>query len=97
MNVADFVAPASGQLVRITGWDPRYGERYEHFAFVPAPLPPRVELTHATHRAVTAASVAVARLDEAAKRLPNPALLARPAIRQEAVSTSALEGTYAAL
>jgi Fic family protein len=27
---------------------------------------------------------------------PHPALLARPAIRQEAVSTSALEGTYAA-
>jgi Fic family protein len=29
--------------------------------------------------------------------VPNPGLLARPAIRQEAVSTSALEGTYAAL
>jgi len=39
----------------------------------------------------------VARLDQAAFRLPNPGLLARPAIRQGAVSTSALEGTYAAL
>jgi Fic family protein len=29
--------------------------------------------------------------------LPNPGLLARPATRREAVSTSALEGTYAAL
>jgi Fic family protein len=31
----------------------------------------------------------------AAERVPNPGLLVRPALRKEAQSTSALEGTYA--
>ena len=39
----------------------------------------------------------MARADQSASLLPNPGLLARPATRREAVSTSALEGTYAAL
>ncbi|NKY94179.1 Fic family protein [Gordonia sputi] len=41
--------------------------------------------------------MSVGRLDFAVKRLPNPALLVRPALRREAQSTSALEGTYATL
>jgi Fic family protein len=40
--------------------------------------------------------MAVVRLDEALSQLPNPRLLVRPFVRREAVSTSALEGTYAA-
>jgi Fic family protein len=86
-----------GSLVRISGWDPRYAESYDCSAFVPEPLPDELHLSQATYHTVTEAAVAVARLDQAAFRLPNPGLLARPAIRQEAVSTSALEGTYAAL
>lgn len=39
----------------------------------------------------------MARADQASSLLPNPSLLARPAARREAVSTSALEGTYAFL
>ncbi|WP_435208242.1 Fic family protein [Micromonospora sp. bgisy143] len=66
-------------------------------AFLPNPLPGQVDLAQETFRDLTAATAAVARLDQAAIRLPNPMLLARPAIRREAVSTSALEGTYAAL
>lgn len=49
--------------------------------------------------ALNAASVAameVARLDQAVSQLPNPEILIRPIIRREAVSTSALEGTYIA-
>lgn len=38
----------------------------------------------------------VARLDQAVSQLPNPDILIRPIIRREAVSTSALEGTYIA-
>jgi Fic family protein len=38
----------------------------------------------------------IARLDQAVSQLPNPDILVRPIIRREAVSTSALEGTYAA-
>ncbi|MGC4803840.1 Fic family protein [Micromonospora sp. DT233] len=81
----------------ISGHDARYDEPYEHKAFLPNPLPGRVDLAQETFRNLTAATAAVARLDQAAIRLPNPMLLARPAIRREAVSTSALEGTYAAL
>ncbi len=86
-----------GSLIRITGWDPRFNENYDCSAFIADPLPTKLNLAQETYLAVTDAAVAVARLDQAAFRLPNPGLLARPAIRQEAVSTSALEGTYAAL
>ena len=41
--------------------------------------------------------MSVGRLDFAVKRLPDPGLLVRPALRREARSTSALEGTYATL
>jgi Fic family protein len=46
---------------------------------------------------VADAAMALGRLDAATNRLPNPRLLVRPALRLEAVSTSALEGTYATL
>jgi Fic family protein len=97
VDLAAFASSPGGVLVPISGYDARYNEQYEHKAFLPHPLPARFDLERETYRAVTAATAAVARLDEAAIRLPNPMLLARPAIRREAVSTSALEGTYAAL
>lgn len=49
-----------------------------------------------TLNAAANAAMAVVRLDEALSQLPNPHLLVRPFVRREAVSTSALEGTYAA-
>jgi Fic family protein len=97
MDEVTFRSSPVGSLVRISGWDPRFREEYDCSAFIPEPLPARLDLGQETYHAVTDAAVAVARLDQAAFRLPDPALLARPAIRQEAVSTSALEGTYAAL
>ncbi|GAA0911388.1 Fic family protein [Virgisporangium aurantiacum] len=97
MDDVTFQSSPVGSLVRISGWDPRYNEPYECSAYLPEPLPSKLELAQETYHAVTEAAVAVARLDQAAFRLPNAGLLARPAIRQEAVSTSALEGTYAAL
>jgi hypothetical protein len=95
VNHEAFALSPVGQLVPITGFDQRYNEPFETRAFLPHPLPDRVDLDHETVFAVTSATAAVARLDQAAFRLPNPLLLARPAIRREAVSTSALEGTYA--
>jgi Fic family protein len=86
-----------GQLVPISGYDSRINERYDYFAYVPDPLPAELELEAASYAAVVDASAAMARADQTASLLPNPVLLARPAIRREAVSTSALEGTYAAL
>ncbi|GAA1482407.1 Fic family protein [Gordonia sinesedis] len=85
------------QLVPISGYDPRFGEEYDYFGFVPDPLPDSFDLAGSTYSVVIDAVAALARADEAASLLPNPTLLARPATRREAVSTSALEGTYAAL
>jgi Fic family protein len=64
-------------------------------AFLPDPLPGTVELSTETWTTVNTASAALARLDGAARLIPSPSLLRRPAVRREAQSTSALEGTYA--
>ncbi|MEU5934091.1 Fic/DOC family N-terminal domain-containing protein [Micromonospora sp. NPDC047187] len=97
MDLQAFASSPAGVLVPISGHDARYDEPYDHKAFLPNPLPSQIDLAQETFRDLTASTAAVARLDQAAIRLPNPMLLARPAIRREAVSTSALEGTYAAL
>jgi Fic family protein len=72
------------------------GQLASYWAFAPAPLPDEPSLGLATLNVSTQAAMAVARLDQAMAQLPNPGLLLRPIIRREAVSTSALEGTYAA-
>ena len=64
-------------------------------AFLPHELPESVTLSTETWTAVNAATEALARLDGAARRIPSPELLREPALRREAQSTSALEGTYA--
>jgi len=86
-----------GQLVPISGSDGRAGEHYEYFAYLPSALPASLALSSATWATVTAAEAALARLDEAARQIPDPALLRQPALRREAQSTSALEGTFAPL
>ncbi|HZO37019.1 MAG TPA: Fic/DOC family N-terminal domain-containing protein [Solirubrobacteraceae bacterium] len=84
-----------GQLVPISGTDATTGRHYDYFAFLPDPLPRTLELASATWTQVAAAEAALGRLDQAAQQVPEPSLLRRPALRQEAQSTSALEGTFA--
>jgi Fic family protein len=84
-----------GRLVPIRAPDPVSREIVEGRAFLPSPLPAAIELTTPTWTAVNAATAALARLDGAARLIPNPQLLRRPALRREAQSTSALEGTFA--
>jgi Fic family protein len=86
-----------GSLVPISGVDPNTGKDFEHFAYVPDPLPSTVTLASSTWKVVVTAEAALGRLDQAAQQFPEPALLRRPALRREAQSTSALEGTYAAI
>lgn len=86
-----------GHFVPISGHDRRYDEPYDHVAYVPDPLPERVHLSSETWTGLTEAQAAIARLDGAVSDLPDPMLLVRPLIRREAVSTSALEGTYTGL
>jgi Fic family protein len=64
---------------------------------VPAQLPYEIQLENRTHNRVSKASMAVGRLQECVKHLPNPEILLRPSIAREAKSTSALEGTFAPL
>lgn len=72
------------------------GQTVEHYAFVPNDLPPEIPLGPKAMDAVLRATHQLGRLDGIARELlPNPTLLSRPTIRREAVSTSALEGTYA--
>ncbi|HEX2096869.1 MAG TPA: Fic/DOC family N-terminal domain-containing protein [Solirubrobacterales bacterium] len=82
-------------MVPIVGPDPATHETVEARAFLPSPLPSELTLSTSTWNTVNAATAALARLDGAARLIPNPALLRRPAIQREAHSTSALEGTYA--
>jgi Fic family protein len=92
-----FTSDAPGSLVPISGVDPRHGE-WNHFAFVPHPLPQESPtLSAATYRVIANARAALAALDSTASRLPNPSIFRRPALQTEAQSTSALEGTYAPL
>jgi Fic family protein len=86
-----------GTLVPISGHDARFGEDYDANAFVPDDLPRRLELSGAVWMVVSEAMTELGRLDAAASLIPNPHLIARLATRQEAVGTSALEGTFADL
>jgi Fic family protein len=85
-----------GRLIEITGTDSRFQEEYRGKAYLPDPLPATIALSNATHACIARTAASVARADQAVKQLPNPSLVVRPTIRREAVSTSALEGTYAA-
>ncbi len=84
-----------GRLVPISGTDGRTGRHYDYFAYLADPLPQSVELSPSAWTAVVLAEAALARLDQASRQIPDPSLLRRPALRREAQSTSALEGTFA--
>ncbi len=84
-----------GQLVPIEVVEG--SSRWRHEAYVPSALPDALDLSRPTWLRVLAATSALTRLDGSSSRLPNPYLLVRPSLTEEAVSTSALEGTYATL
>lgn len=95
MEIDRFEQSPLGTLVPISGFDPRFNEDYDHWAFVPTPLPDEISLRTSTWAKASEAAIALGRLQEASGRLPNPGVFRTPALRREAVSTSALEGTFA--
>lgn len=98
MDVERLRDSPAGDLVPITGSEPRTGEPYQHFAFVPALLPNQPSgLSMETLAALEQASISLGALRNVCKSLPNPQLLIRPALYSEATATSALEGTYSEL
>jgi Fic family protein len=92
-----FESSPVGHLVPIVFTDPRTDKQVRHSSFVPSPLPTEVQLRSGTSRLIGEAERELGRLDAQVQALPNPRLLVRPALSREAVSTSALEGTFAPL
>lgn len=95
MDAARFRNSPIGEVIPISFTDPRDGITTNHFAFNPKPLPAEPLISTRTHKAISEAERELGRLDAQVQALPNPGLLVRPALNREAVSTSALEGTYA--
>jgi Fic family protein len=86
-----------GRVTPITGYDHRFREPYAIEAFLPDDLPDEVDLPSSTWLVLSEAMAELGRLDAAASLIPNPMLVTRMATRREAIGTSALEGTFAAL
>lgn len=88
MNPKEFRAPEAGPVVRA----PR-----GYWAFLPAPLPPRLVWDDELVRALSRADAALSELSGLGRHLPNPRLLIASYIRREAVLSSRIEGTRASL
>jgi Fic family protein len=84
MRYDDFSHSPSGMLVPTL-----YGER----AYVPNPLPPEINLSDIA-LSLGEAMAAIGELRGACRRLPNAYILIRPLQRREALTSSAMEGTY---
>ncbi len=66
-------------------------------AFIPNPLPPFIEWNNALVNSLSRADHILGMLSREGSRLPNPHLLMRPFITNEAVLSSKIEGTQATL
>jgi Fic family protein len=97
MDIAAFSSTPMGDLAPIRGYDYFLKREYDHFAFVPKALPTSFDLQQRTYKTVSEAERALGRLDSAMRQVPDPSILVRPSLYREAVSTSALEGTFAPL
>jgi len=88
VNPADFHVPQAGRIVRTAEGNA---------AFVPAPLPPRLDFDLDLVLALSHADAALSELSGLGGQLPNPHLLIAPYLRREAVLSSRIEGTQASL
>lgn len=68
-----------------------------YVAFVPAPLPPKLDWTPRLIRVLSEADRLIGKLAGEGGRLPNPHILMRPFLQREAVLSSKIEGTQATL
>jgi Fic family protein len=84
----DFHVSAAGRVVRTA---------QGYFAFVPAPLPPKLDFDLDLVRALSRADAALSELSGLGRVLPNPHLLIAPYLRREAVLSSRIEGTQTSL
>ncbi len=84
MRKEDFIDSAPGRLVQTPEGQ---------WAFVPDPLPPKLELDAKTVLLLSEAHEALGQLAGVGQMLPNPHLLIGPFLRREAVLSSRIEGT----
>ena len=90
MNREDFKNSAAGRCIR-TITQPSY------WAYVPYPLPPKIEVDWELANLLSKAAITLGELSGAGQLLPNPHLLIRPFIRREAVTSSRIENTQSGL
>ncbi len=88
VNPGDFTPASHGKVIRAA---------QGYFAFVPAPLEPKIPLDLELVRSLSDADRAISELAGVARTLPNPHLLIGPFVRREAVLSSRIEGTQASL
>ena len=88
MNPKDFIAPQAGRVVQAT---------QGYWAFLPAPLPPKLDYDAELVKLLSRADAALSELSGLGRLLPNPHLLIAPWMAREAVLSSRIEGTRASL
>ncbi|HZM04440.1 MAG TPA: Fic/DOC family N-terminal domain-containing protein [Candidatus Saccharimonadales bacterium] len=93
MNHAIFVIRMAG-ATNIPGKKAPQGK---YSAFIPSPLPPKLDWTPRLVGLLSDADRMIGKLAGEGGRLPNPHVLMRPFIRREAVLSSKIEGTQATL
>lgn len=87
MDLLAFAGTPSGRFVKTIGGAS---------AFVPAPLAPPIDL-NAIGSSLYAASAAIGELKGACRRLRDPSILVAPLQRREALTSSAMEGTFSTM
>ena len=90
MNPEDFKNSTAGKCVRIITQPP-------YWAYVPNPLPPKIEVDWDLASLLSEADSKLGELSGAGQLLPNPHLLIRPFMRREAVTSSRIENTQSGL
>jgi len=88
MEITSFSEKSAGQIVK---------SPQGYSAFVPHPLPPKLDYSSELVGALSEADRSLATLEGVGRRLPNPHLLVNPYMRREAVLSSRIEGTQASL
>ena len=90
MNPEDFKNSTAGKCIRSITQPP-------YWAYVPYPLPPKIEMDWGLANLLSKADIKLGELSGAGQLLPNPHLLISPFIRREAVMSSRIENTQSGL
>ncbi|MBS3750486.1 MAG: Fic family protein [Anaerolineales bacterium] len=88
MDSKAFTDTAPGQILRT---------QHGYWAFHPAPLPPGLDWSADLIALLSEADRAITQLAEIGKTFPNPHVMVKPFVRQEAVLSSRIEGTQTTL